>query len=303
MTIAVTLLMSSGDPDPTWTLTPEQEQEFLDRIEASPVPSVSGSALPDAARGYAGIMARDGGGERWVVYRGWIRGGANSRTDDRRVLERWLLKTGQATITPKLFAELSKADHPSRLRGSRSRCTGVDFSRPPAAVPLTAPRIGTAQDNRVLKFVPQADVAILDPIWTTAYVTRNHGYMIFDTLFGTDGAFKPSPQMAAGMTTENGGRLVKITLRGGLKFHDGTPVLARDCAASIERWSKRDTFGQTLIAVTDELTSPDDKTIQFRLKKPFPLLPDALGKITHQLPGHDAGETGENPTLSPRSLK
>jgi hypothetical protein len=107
MTIAVTLLMSSGDPDPTWDLTPEQEEEFLDRIADSPVPSVS-VGPPGRRPGYAGIMARDGAGERWVVYRGWIQGGANSRTDDRRVLERWLLKTGQDTVTPKLMTELTK---------------------------------------------------------------------------------------------------------------------------------------------------------------------------------------------------
>jgi hypothetical protein len=107
MTIAVTLLMSSGDPDPAWTLTPEQEQTFLDKLTASPVPAVA-VGPPGRRPGYAGIMARDGGGERWVVYRGWIRGGANSRVDDKRALERWLLNTGQATVPPKLMAELMK---------------------------------------------------------------------------------------------------------------------------------------------------------------------------------------------------
>ncbi len=149
---------------------------------------------------------------------------------------------------------------------------------------LAAPALARAQRGNVLKFIPQSDVAVLDPIWTTAYVTRNHGYMIFDTLFGTDGTFKPSPQMAAGMTTDNDGKLVRITLREGLKFHNGAPVLARDCAASIQRWAKRDPFGTTLMAETDELSAPDDKTIQFRLKKPFPLLPDALGKSPTNFP-------------------
>jgi hypothetical protein len=107
MTIAVTLLMSSGEPDPTWTLTPEQEQTFYDKLAASPVPSVS-VGPPGRRAGYAGIMARDGAGERWVVYRGWIRGGVNSRVDDKRVLELWLLNTGQATVAPKLMAELTK---------------------------------------------------------------------------------------------------------------------------------------------------------------------------------------------------
>jgi hypothetical protein len=107
MAIAVTLLISAGEPDPTWTLTPDQEQEFLERIAASPVPGVS-VGPPGRRAGYAGIMARDGGGERWVVYRGWIRGGPNSRVDDRRVLEQWLLESGRNTIPPKLLAELSR---------------------------------------------------------------------------------------------------------------------------------------------------------------------------------------------------
>ena len=107
MTIAVTLLMSSGDPDPTWHLTPEQEREFLEKLAASPVPSVT-VGPPGRRAGYAGIMARDGAGERWVVYRGWIRGGPNSRVDDRRVLEQWLLDSGQEFVTPKLYADLSR---------------------------------------------------------------------------------------------------------------------------------------------------------------------------------------------------
>ena len=146
------------------------------------------------------------------------------------------------------------------------------------AASLAAPSIVAAQGTRVLKFIPQSDLTVLDPIWTTAYVTRNHGYMVFDTLFGSNGQFQASPQMAEGLTVENDGKLVRIVLRPGLKFHDGTPVLARDCVASIQRWGKRDTFGQTLLGFTDELSAADDKTIQFRLKKPFPLLPDALGK-------------------------
>lgn len=107
MTIAVTLLLSSGDPDPTWTLTPEQEREFLDQFTASPVPSVT-VGPPSRRAGYAGIMARDGGGERWVVHRGWIRGGTVSRVDDRRILEQWLLDTGRTTIAPKLLTELTR---------------------------------------------------------------------------------------------------------------------------------------------------------------------------------------------------
>jgi peptide/nickel transport system substrate-binding protein len=143
---------------------------------------------------------------------------------------------------------------------------------------LAAPAIARAQGSRVLRLIPQSDLTVLDPVWTTAYVTRNHGFMVFDTLFGVDDKFRAHPQMVAGSVTEDEGRVWKMGLRPGLKFHDGTPVLARDCVASIKRWGQRDSFGQALLAATNELSASDDETIVFRLKHPFPLLPDALGK-------------------------
>ena len=160
----------------------------------------------------------------------------------------------------------------------RRRLLGV------TAAALAAPRLATAQAKRVLKFIPQGDLSSLDPIWTPAYQTRVHAFMVFDTLFGTDGQFRPSPQMAAGARVEDDGKLVEIVLRDGLKWHDGPPVLARDCVASIQRWAKRDVYGTTLMQYTDELSAPDDKTIRFRLKRPFPTLFAALGKTATNIP-------------------
>ncbi len=149
-----------------------------------------------------------------------------------------------------------------------------------SAATLACPAVSQAEKTRVLKFIAQSDLAIVDPIWTTAYVTRNHGFMVFDTLYGQTGkagGYAATPQMVAGHSVENDGKTWKLTLRDGLLFHDGEKVLARDCVASIRRWGRRDAFGQALMASTDELSAPDDKTIMFRLKAPFPLLPDALG--------------------------
>jgi peptide/nickel transport system substrate-binding protein len=153
-----------------------------------------------------------------------------------------------------------------------------------AAAPLAAPRIVRAASQTTLTFVPQADLAILDPVWTTATVTRNHGFLVFDTLFGQDETFKPVPQMAEGVSADADGKTWTIKLRPGLMFHDNTPVLGRDCVASLQRWGKRDAFGQALMAATDEISAPDDTSIRFRIKKPFPLLPDALSKFTAYLP-------------------
>ena len=144
---------------------------------------------------------------------------------------------------------------------------------------LACPALAQPQSARVLRFIPQADLVILDPVWTSVYVTRNHGYAVFDTLYGQDSSYTARPQMVEGAQTERNGLEWRLRLRAGLRFHDGEPVLARDCVASILRWGKRDSFGQILMARTLELTAADDRTIVFRLSAPCPWLPEALGKI------------------------
>jgi peptide/nickel transport system substrate-binding protein len=147
------------------------------------------------------------------------------------------------------------------------------------ATALTAPRIARAEAARVLKFIPGSDPATLDPHFTTASVTRVHGLLVFDTLYGMDNAYQPQPQMVAGHVVSDGGRKWELTLRDGLRFHDGTPVLARDAVASIRRWGQRDAFGAVMLARTDELSAPTDKLIRLRLNKPFALVPDALAVL------------------------
>jgi peptide/nickel transport system substrate-binding protein len=144
---------------------------------------------------------------------------------------------------------------------------------------LAAPHIVRAEAASVLKFIPFADLATLDPVFTTAAGTRCHAHLVFDTLYGMDNDFRANPQMVAGHVISEDGRQWDLTLREGLRFHDGTPVLARDAVASIKRWWKRDGFGAQLAARTDELSAPSDSVIRFRLNKPFALLPDALAVI------------------------
>ncbi len=145
------------------------------------------------------------------------------------------------------------------------------------------PRFATAQpaQNRVLKMVPQANLTSLDPIWTTANITRNHGHMIYDSLYGTDAQFRPQPQMAEGHVIEDDGKTVTITLREGLKFHDGEKVRAQDAVPSITRWMKRNPFGQKLATVVDAVEVVDDRRLRFKLKRPFPLLFKALGQVSN----------------------
>jgi peptide/nickel transport system substrate-binding protein len=148
-----------------------------------------------------------------------------------------------------------------------------------SATALAAPRIVQAQGAKTINFTPHADLASIDPVWTTADITRNYSLAVFDTLYGYDADFKVQPQMVEGATTSSDGKQWDLTLRDGLKFHDGEPVLAKDCVATIQRWSKRNPFGDALMAHTDELSAPSDKVIRFRLKQPFALLPNALAEV------------------------
>ncbi|WP_439580255.1 ABC transporter substrate-binding protein [Elioraea sp.] len=147
-----------------------------------------------------------------------------------------------------------------------------------AAATVAAPALVQGQAARTLKFIPHANLTVVDPIWTTAYITRNSGFLIWDTLYGLDDSYKPQPQMVEGHTVENDDKLWTFTLREGLKFHDGEPVRARDCVASIARWAKRDAMGMRLAQLTDEMTVVDDRRFRIHLKRPYGLMLDSLAK-------------------------
>lgn len=148
-----------------------------------------------------------------------------------------------------------------------------------AAATLSAPRIARSQEKKALRFVPYVDLAILDPMINTASQTRTHGYMVFDTLYGQDADFQAQPEMVAGHQIDDDAKLWTLTLRDGLRFHDKTPVLARDVVASLKRWGAADPAGRAMFAVVDEITAPSDKIVRVRMKRPYRLLPDVLGKI------------------------
>ena len=150
-----------------------------------------------------------------------------------------------------------------------------------ASMALAPPALA---QQKVLKFIPQADLRILDPITTTAYITRNHGYMVYDTLFATDAKFQIQPQMVDKYEVSGDKLTYTFTLRDGLKFHDGQPVRSADCIASIERWAKRDALGQKLAAATESWKAVNDKSFVLQLKQPFALVLEALGKPSSNVP-------------------
>lgn len=152
-----------------------------------------------------------------------------------------------------------------------------------AAGTLAAPAIARAQSARVLKYTPPAMINILDPVHGATLITRIHSLMVYDTLYGIDDGWVPQPQMAEGHVLEDGAKTWRITLREGLRFHDNTPVLARDVVASLKRWGKRDVMGQGIFDITEELSAPSDRVVLWKLKRPYPMLPEALGKMNNTI--------------------
>jgi peptide/nickel transport system substrate-binding protein len=138
--------------------------------------------------------------------------------------------------------------------------------------------------SKVLKFVQNGNLTILDPIWTTAYVTRNHGYFIYDTLFASDENNAVKPQMVDKYEVSPDKTVWTFTLRDGLEWHDGTPVTSEDCIASIKRWGARDAMGLKLMDFVKDFKAVDSKTFQMMLKEPYGLVLDSLGKPSSNVP-------------------
>jgi peptide/nickel transport system substrate-binding protein len=146
-----------------------------------------------------------------------------------------------------------------------------------AAMTLGAPSVHAQKSRQTLRFVAHADLKILDPVWTTAIITRNHSYLVYDTLFGTDENFQIKPQMVDRTTVSADGMKYTFTLREGLRWHDGQPVQSEDCVESLKRWGKNNRFGQLLMAHTGKIAPVDKNTFTLDLAERFGPVLDALG--------------------------
>src|SRR6267142_858280 len=153
-------------------------------------------------------------------------------------------------------------------------------------------------DAKTITAVMHSDLRIIDPGFTTAYITRDHGYMVYDTLLATDSSFKIQPQMADWKVSDDN-LTYTFTLRDGLKWHDGAPVTAEDCVASLKRWGKADGMGQKLIDFTASLEATDEKTITLKLKEPYSLVLESLGKPSSVVPFMMPKRIAETPADKP----
>jgi len=153
-----------------------------------------------------------------------------------------------------------------------------------AASSLSVMRSPRAAEAKVIRAVPIGDLKVLDPIWTTAYITRNHGYLVWDTLFALDAQNRPQPQMVESWHASSDGLTYEFTLRPGLLWHDGKPVRAADCVASVRRWGAKDGMGRALLAATTSIDALDERSFRMVLKRPVGFVIDALGKIDSNVP-------------------
>src|SRR6202165_3753035 len=169
--------------------------------------------------------------------------------------------------------------HSSRWKFSRSA-----FSVALPVLALSAALTSQAfAAGKTITAVMHSDLRVIDPLFTTAYITRDHGYMVYDTLLATDSNFKIQPQMADWKVSDD--KLTyTFTLRDGLKWHDGTPVTAEDCVASLKRWSQNDSMGQKLVDFTFSIEATDAKPITLKLKEPYGLVLESIGKPSSYVP-------------------
>jgi len=153
-----------------------------------------------------------------------------------------------------------------------------------AVVMPLAMAAGAAQAEKTLRAVLHSDLKIVDPIWTTAYMSRNYGYMVYDTLFAMDSDLKIQPQMVGEYSISDDELTYKFTLRDGLRFHDGAEVTTKDVIASLQRWGKKDSMGQKLMEFTASMTADSMNSFTIKLKKPFGLTLMALAKPSSNVP-------------------
>ena len=143
---------------------------------------------------------------------------------------------------------------------------------------------GTVAAQSNLRVVMHSDLKIVDPIWTTAYISRNYGYMVYDTLFALDEQLAVQPQMIEAYEISDDNLTYTFTLREGLLWHDGQPVVAEDAIASIARWGEKDSMGQLLMSFIDSMKATDERTFRMQLKEPYGLVLLSLAKPSSNVP-------------------
>ncbi len=136
--------------------------------------------------------------------------------------------------------------------------------------------IGSARADNILRIVPQSDLRVLDPHATQATITRIHGMMIYDTLYGLDEKLRPQPQMVASSKVSDDKLTYEFTLRPNLAFDNGQKVTTADVIASIPRAAKQDPLMQVMMKRVAALEAVDENTFRLRLTKPFPYVEAAL---------------------------
>jgi peptide/nickel transport system substrate-binding protein len=171
-----------------------------------------------------------------------------------------------------------------RRLSRRTFLTGAGAALGAAGALRGAPFVHAQKRGGTIRIIPIADLKVLDPIWTTAYVTRDHAYLVYDTLFASDASLQIKPQMVEKYSVSRDQMKWSFTLRDGLKFHDGQPVTAEDCVVSLSRWGQKDSLGKLLLAATGKLAASDKRTFTLDLKEPFGAVLDALGKPSSNVP-------------------
>lgn len=187
-------------------------------------------------------------------------------------------------ISEQRNGRMARRLHQRSVKGENRMITRRSLGLMAASALAVPPLAARAQDKAVLRVAPETLSRILDPHFTTSFTTRDFGYLVYDTLFAVDDHFQPKPQMVESYALSEDKLTWTFVLRPGLQWHDGQPVTAADCTASLRRWTSRDSMGQTMMGFVTRLDAVDARTIRMALKQPYGLVLDTLAKIGAPVP-------------------
>ena len=120
----------------------------------------------------------------------------------------------------------------------------------------------------ILKAAMIGEPPTLDTHTTTATIAYQIAWHVMETLYTYDRQYQPIPFLAEGHTVTDGGRRHTVTLRKGVKFHNGKELAAADAAASILRWGRLSTTGKTMFKTIEAVEAKDPHTLVIHLKEP-----------------------------------
>jgi len=169
----------------------------------------------------------------------------------------------------------------------------------PDAKPAAA--AGEPKKGGTLKWAMIGEPPALDPMFTTATVTANFGWHVFEGLFTKNDAQAPKLALLEKYEPASDGKKVTMTLRKGVPFHNDKEVTSADVEASLKRYIEISARGKQVLGALDKMSAPDKYTVVLEFKEPRSgILPVFLSQAeAFVMPAEDAAKYGKDKITNP----